>query len=117
MNVAALAKIFHGQMANARHSTRSCPLGIVMYLGASIDASLPNGIMFAETFVAKMEILHAAAQRKTAVLDPAVQYLVMIASKRSHWFQSARFQLALMAEVDKMPRLAEKVTAIGLVNS
>lgn len=51
MKVVALAKIFHGQMANPRHSTRNCPLGMVRYLGNSIDASEPNGIMLAAMFV------------------------------------------------------------------
>lgn len=41
----------------------------------------------------------------------------MIALRRSHWFQSERPQALLMAAVDKIPRLADRVTAMGLVIS
>lgn len=113
----AEARIFHGHMANARHSTKNCPRGIVMYLGNNIVESDPKGIILAATFVPKIETDQAPAAKKTAVRVPASQYRVIIASSRSHWFQIASPQLLLIAAVDRMPSDAERVTAIGFVNN
>ena len=84
VNTAADDKIFQGQIANPRHSTRNCPRGIVRYLGHNIVESDPNGIIFAAILVPRMEIAQPPAARNTAVLVPADQYLVIIASRRSH---------------------------------
>lgn len=73
--------------------------------------------MLAAMLVPRMLTLHPAAARKTANLVVPDQYLVMIASKRSHWFQSANPHALFIAAVDRMPRLALRVTAIGLVKS
>ena len=78
---------------------------------------LINLTIFAATLVPRIDTVHPAAARKTAVREPAVQYLVKMASNRSHWFQSANPQALLIAAVDKIPRLADNVTAIGLLNS
>ena len=84
MKTDALVKIFHGQMANARHSTMNWPLGIVMYLGNSIVESEPNGIMLAAILVPSSETDQPAAAKKMAVRVPADQYRVNMASRRSH---------------------------------
>lgn len=84
VNTVADVRIFQGQMANARHSTMNWPRGIVMYRGNIIVESDPNGIMFAAMLVPKILTAHAPAAKKTPVRAPAVQYRVMIASRRSH---------------------------------
>jgi hypothetical protein len=114
VNTAALAMIFQGQIAKARNSTRSWPRGMVIYLGKSIEQSEPKGIMFAAILVPKMETVQQAAHRKQANREPGVQYLVIMASIRSHWFHSSRSHALLMAAVDKIPSDADRVTAIGL---
>lgn len=82
-----------------------------------MDESAPKGIILAAMLVPSVLIVHPVAQQKTANRTPLVQYLVMIASRRSHGFHRARPQLLLIAAVAKIPRLADKVTAIGLVKS
>jgi len=77
--------------------------------------SEPKGIMLAATLVPKRLTAQHPAQRKMAKRTSLLQYLSMIASRRSHWFQSERPHALLMAAVDKIPRLADRVTAIGLV--
>lgn len=84
VKVDALVKIFHGQIAKARHSTNSWPRGIVRYLGKSMVLSEPNGIMLAAILVPRMDTDQHAAAKKTAVRVPADQYLVMMASSKSH---------------------------------
>jgi hypothetical protein len=66
VNVDAEARIFQGQIANARNSIINWPLGMVMYRGASIALSEPNGIMFAAMLVPRNEIIQQNAERKTA---------------------------------------------------
>lgn len=88
-----------------------------MYLGNSIDESEPKGIMLAAMLVPRMLTVHPAAARKTAKRVELLQYLVKMASSKSHWFHNCKFQLLLMAAVDRIPRAAESVTAIGFVNS
>lgn len=62
----AEARIFHGQIANAKNSTMNCPRGMLIYLGRSMLLSDPNGIMFAAMFVPKIDTSHVNADRKTA---------------------------------------------------
>jgi len=108
---------------------------MVRYLGKRRVLSLPKGIMFAATFVPRMLTLQPKAYtydqhsrdkmyggsqlttRRQAKREPPLQYLSMIASKRSHWFQSSRFHALLIAAVERIPNDADKVTAIGLVSN
>ena len=117
VKTAAEARIFQGQMAKAKNSTRYCPRGMVRYLGNRSVTSLPNGIMFAAMLVPRMLNIQQSAARKMAARVPASQYLSRMASRRSHGFQSSRPQVLLMAAVDKMPSDAERVTAMGFVKS
>ena len=64
-----------------------------------------------------MEKHQAPAARKTAHRVPADQSWTRIAFNRSHWFHSARPQALLIAAVERMPKLADRVTAMGLVKS
>lgn len=73
MKTLAEARIFQGQMANARNSTMNWPRGIVKYLGKSNVRSEPKGIMFAAMFVPRMLNIQQNAQRKIRVLAPLVQ--------------------------------------------
>lgn len=90
---------------------------MVMYLGNNSDESEPKGMTFAARLVPRMEIAQPAAQRNTANLTELLQYRSMIASNKSHWFHTSRPHALLMAAVDKIPRLADKVTAMGFVNN
>lgn len=109
----ALAKIFHGQIANARNSTMYWPRGILMYLGNSSELSAPKGIMFAAMLVPKMDMDQHAAAKKTAKRLAGVQYRSRIAERRSHGFQSDNPHVLLMAAVAKIPKVAARVTIIG----
>jgi hypothetical protein len=88
---------------------------MVMKRGNNMLESEPKGIMLAATLVPKRLTAQHPAVRKTAKRTSLLQYLLMMASRRSHWFQSDRPHALLMAAVDRIPRLAERVTAIGLV--
>ena len=59
------ARIFHGQIAKARNSTRNCPLGIVKYRGSNMLLSDPKGIILAAMFVPRIETIHVKAEKKT----------------------------------------------------
>lgn len=48
---------------------------------------------------------------------PELGYLVKMASRRSHGFQSSSPHVLLIAEVAKIPSVAEMVTLIGLAMS
>ena len=71
--------------------------------------------MLAATLVPNRLTDQHPAVRKTAKRTSLLQYLFMIASRRSHWFHNDRPHALLIAAVDKIPRLAERVTASGLV--
>lgn len=109
------ARIFHGQIANARNSTRNCPRGIVKYLGSSRVLSDPKGIMLAAMFVPRIDTIHVNAERKIAKRVLADQYLSKMAPNRSQGFQRSNPQVLLIAAVAKMPRDADSVTPIGCV--
>jgi nucleoside permease NupC len=77
----------------------------------------PKGIMFAAILVPRMDTIQQNASRKTANRVDPDQYLSRIASSRSHGFHKLRCQVLLMAAVERIPRDAETVTAIGFVIS
>lgn len=77
----------------------------------------PNGIMLAAMLVPRIETIQQNASRKIANRVLPDQYLSRIASSKSHGFQRSTPQLLLMAAVERIPRDAERVTAIGLVIS
>jgi hypothetical protein len=60
---------------------------------------------------------HAKDARKMANRVVPLQYRSRIASIRPHGFHSASFQALFIAAVDRMPKVADSVTAIGLVMS
>lgn len=109
------ARIFHGQIANARNSTRNCPRGMVKYRGNSNVLSDPKGIMLAAMFVPRIDTIHVNADRKIANLVEADQYLSKMAPSRSQGFQRSKPQVLLIAAVAKIPREADNVTPIGCV--
>lgn len=75
--------------------------------------SLPRGIIFAATFVPRTRMAQKSAHRNTANRAPDDGYLLRMAVRRSHWFQSLRPQALLIAAVERMPKEAEIVTEIG----
>jgi hypothetical protein len=86
VNTEAEARIFQGQMANAKTSTIYCPRGIFTYRGSSILQSAPNGIMFAAMLVPRIDTIQVNAERKTANRVPPDQYRFNIASSKSQGF-------------------------------
>ena len=117
VNTEAEARIFQGQIANARNSTIYCPRGIVIYLGSNMLESDPNGIMFAAMLVPRIDTIQVKADRKMAKRVLADQYLSRIAPKRSQGFQSSSPQLLFMAAVARIPSEADSVTESGCVMS
>ena len=117
MNTLADARIFQGQIAKARNSTRNWPRGIVKNLGKRSVTSDPNGIRLAAMLVPRILNIQKNAQKKMPALAPDVQYRSSIAPRRSHGFHSgvSNAQLLLTAAVARMPSEAERVTARGLV--
>jgi hypothetical protein len=88
-----------------------------MRRGNNMLESEPKGIMFAAMLVPRILRVHADAARKTANRVLPDQYLSIMASNRSHWFQSCSPQALLIAAVDKIPKLAASVTEMGLAMS
>jgi hypothetical protein len=117
VNTDAEAKIFQGQIAKARNSTMYWPRGIFIYFGNSILLSEPKGIIFAAIFVPRIDTIHVNADKNTANRVLADQYLSRIAPRRSQGFHRgvSRFQELLTAAVARIPRDADRVTAIGFV--
>jgi hypothetical protein len=113
VNTDAELRIFQGQIANARNSTKYCPLGIVIYRGTSKLLSDPNGIMFAAILVPRIDTIQVKAERKTAKRVLPLQYRSKIAPRRSQGFQRLRPQVLFTAAVARIPRDADKVTPIG----
>jgi nucleoside permease NupC len=77
----------------------------------------PNGIILAAMLVPRRDTIQQKASRKIANRVVPDQYLSRIASSKSHGFQRLSPQLLLIAAVERIPRDAETVTAIGFVIS
>jgi len=73
--------------------------------------------MFAAMLVPNRLSDQPPATSRTAKRVPPDQYRVIMASSRSHWFQSSRSHALLMAAVARIPSVADNVTAIGFVKS